>query len=242
MPNRYIREAAIKSKRVNQLSWQGEVFYRRMLNLADDFGRYSADPEILRVDVFPRQLDRVRESDLPRLLAECEKAELLYVYLIDDKSFMVMNQWEKGRAKSSDYPPPPENICKLLKAYVYTSKHKSTHASDSDSDSDTDSNTDPVSVSELGARIAEWFGRRRSTVWTSKERKALKIVEGSRTTPEDIDLLEQFYQAAMPEDKDWRRRDLVTLLNNWNGEIDKARRWQNELRAPKPSQRRSIAI
>jgi hypothetical protein len=119
MPNRYVREAAIKSKAVNSLSWQGEVFWRRLLNVVDDFGRYSADADVLRADVFPRQLDKVREADISRLLAECEKAGLLYRFEADSKWFLVMNQWEQGRAKKSRYPEPPPNICKHLQTFVY---------------------------------------------------------------------------------------------------------------------------
>lgn len=125
MPNRYVREAAIKSKSVNSLSWQGEVFWRRLINLVDDFGRYYADPELLRADVFPRQLDRVRDSDIPRLLAECEKAGLLFCFEADSKPFLVMNQWEKGRALHSSYPEPPPAICEQMKTSVYICKQMS---------------------------------------------------------------------------------------------------------------------
>ena len=119
MPNRYVREAAIKSKAVNSLSWQGEVFWRRLLNLVDDFGRYPADPDVLRADVFPRQLERVREADIPRLLAECEKAGLLFRFEADAKWFLVMNQWEQGRAKKSRYPEPDDGTRQRLQTFVY---------------------------------------------------------------------------------------------------------------------------
>ena len=119
MPNRYVREAAIKSKAVNSLSWQGEVFWRRMLNLVDDFGRYSADPEELRADVFPRQLEKVREADISRLLLECEQAGLLFRFSANAKWYLVINQWEQGRAKKSKYPVPPDNICKHLLTHTY---------------------------------------------------------------------------------------------------------------------------
>lgn len=119
MPNRYIREAAIRSRAVNSLSWQAEVFWRRLLNLVDDFGRYTAEPDLLLADVFPRQLAKVREADIPRLLAECEKAGLLFRFAAGGKDFLVMNQWEPGRAKVSKYPPPPEEVCQQMQTYVY---------------------------------------------------------------------------------------------------------------------------
>lgn len=144
MPNRYVREAAIKSKSVNMLSWQAEVFWRRLLNLVDDFGRYHADPELLRIDVFPRQLDKVRVADIERLIDECEKAVLLFRYSSASKPYLVMNQWERGRAQYSDYPEPPANISKQLKSTVYKGKQVKADTPDSDSDSDPDSNSDPA--------------------------------------------------------------------------------------------------
>jgi hypothetical protein len=119
MPNRYIREAAIRSRGVNQLSWQAEVFWRRLLNVVDDFGRHHADPELLRADVFPRQLEKVRVADIERLIAECEKAVLLFRYEADSKPFLVLNQWETGRAKKSRWPDPPANIGLHLQTHSY---------------------------------------------------------------------------------------------------------------------------
>jgi uncharacterized protein YdaU (DUF1376 family) len=72
---------------------------------------------------------------------------------------------------------------------------------------------------QLRARIGGWFNRRESTVWTSKEIKALKAVLTLKTPPEDIDALETRYLSGNP----YLRRDILTLLNNWNTEIDRAK-------------------
>lgn len=75
-------------------------------------------------------------------------------------------------------------------------------------------------ISPLGTRVGSWFGRRLDTAWTEKELKALKMVE--ETPEEEILLLESYYMSDAP----YKRRDIVTLLNNWNGEIDRARGWK----------------
>ena len=144
MPNRYIRESAIESEPVNALSWQGEVFYRRLLNRADDFGRFTANPALLRASLFPLQLDKVSDKDVSRLLAEAEERGLLATYIVEGKRFLLIAKWEQGRAKESRYPQPPDDVCKRLQTYVYARKHVSANVpdSDSDSDSDTDSDTD----------------------------------------------------------------------------------------------------
>jgi hypothetical protein len=71
----------------------------------------------------------------------------------------------------------------------------------------------------LKDRIGSWFSRRASTIWSDKETKALKAVIALRTPPEDIDALETRYKSGNP----YLRRDILTLLNNWNTEIDRAK-------------------
>ena len=139
MPNRYIRESAIESEAVNSLSWQAEVFFRRLLNRVDDFGRFTANPALLRASIFPLQLDRVTEADVQRLIEECEAAGLLFSYSHACKRFIVMNKWEKGRAKESKYPPPDDDTIKRMQTYVYRCSHMFADVPDSDTDSDTDS-------------------------------------------------------------------------------------------------------
>lgn len=133
MPNRYVRESAIESERVNKLGWQAEVFWRRLLNKVDDFGRFTAHPELLRAAVFPMQLNKVSAADVGKLLLECEQASLISTWKgqLDGKPYLVMQKWEQGRAKESKYPKPPEDVCACL--------HVRTDAPDSDDDSDTDS-------------------------------------------------------------------------------------------------------
>lgn len=71
----------------------------------------------------------------------------------------------------------------------------------------------------LKLRIGSWFGRRPTTNWSAKELRALKDVLALDTAPEDIDALEARYNSGDP----YLRRDPVTLLNNWNTEIDRAK-------------------
>lgn len=139
MPNRYIREDAIESEAVNLLGWQAEVFWRRLLNRVDDFGRFTANPELLRASIFPLKLSKVSGADIVKLLLECEQAGLVSTYTAgDDKRFLVVHKWEQGRAKNSKYPPPPDDICKRLQTYVYMREQIPTDVPDSDTDSDTD--------------------------------------------------------------------------------------------------------
>lgn len=79
--------------------------------------------------------------------------------------------------------------------------------------------------SALMERIGAWFGRKAATLWTLAEAIALRSITPSA---EDLELLESYYLAASVGDMDYRRRDLITLLNNWSGELDRARIWTAE--------------
>ena len=69
-------------------------------------------------------------------------------------------------------------------------------------------------------RANRLLGRRDSTNWTPKEIKAAK--PNLDTCEEDWKLLESFYSRRNEKDI-YTRRSMETLLNNWAGEIDKAR-------------------
>lgn len=135
MPNRWVREDAIESEPVNSVSWQAEVFWRRLLNRVDDFGRFSANLKLLRTQIFPLQIDKVSEVDVARLLSECETSGLLFAYKgLDGKPYLVLNKFEKGRAKNSKHPDPPPDVCERMQAFVYRCTHAQTNAPTSDPD------------------------------------------------------------------------------------------------------------
>ena len=70
-------------------------------------------------------------------------------------------------------------------------------------------------------QINSWFRRKDSTRWSEKELRSYQKLSIDAT---DLELLSRYYLATdIPEDKNIRRRDIVTLLNNWPGEVDRAR-------------------
>jgi hypothetical protein len=75
---------------------------------------------------------------------------------------------------------------------------------------------------DLQERINSWFRRKDTTKWSDKEIRAFRKISKD---PEEIDLLESYYTATIEKREDYRRRNIETLLNNWNGEVDKARQF-----------------
>ena len=111
MPDRPLREGIKTSVAMTQVNWFGQVLYLRLLVTVDDFGRYDARPAILRAYLFPLDSDKVRDAEVSRGLADCEKAGLLRVYGSSDRPVLVIEKWRnKPRAKKSKWPQPPAGI------------------------------------------------------------------------------------------------------------------------------------
>jgi hypothetical protein len=85
--------------------------------------------------------------------------------------------------------------------------------------------TDKVSFSnETMQRINSWFGRRPETLWTIQEWKTFQSIDLNDRGEAQLEGMENFYTAEETElEKLHRRTTLSTLLNNWMGELDKAR-------------------
>jgi len=108
MPTRLIREGIINSDRVNALDWPAEVFYRRLLNKVDDHGLFDARPSVLRTSLYPLRVDRVREADCSRWLAECEMAGLIVLYEAGGKPYLkVLDTRWKTRSEPK-FPLPQD--------------------------------------------------------------------------------------------------------------------------------------
>lgn len=119
MPNRILREAILDSEAVNALTPQAEVFYRRLMSVVDDFGRFDARPAVLRGRLYPLQLDRVREADLDRWIAECVKASLIRLYTVGSGQYILFHKLGEPRAKSSKFPAPPSDDCACAQTRAY---------------------------------------------------------------------------------------------------------------------------
>jgi hypothetical protein len=118
MPNRILREGILTSAKIAKLNWPEEVFYRRLMSLVDDFGRYFASPDILRGHAFPRQLNKVSDSDVGKWLHSCADAGLVRVYSAQDgeRYLEIVNFGQQVRALKSKFPQPPavDSTCNHL--------------------------------------------------------------------------------------------------------------------------------
>lgn len=108
MPNRIIKESIRTSKKINNLTDFQFRLWLYLITYVDDFGRGSADPELLKGFVFPRR-KRVSESDIEKALAELAGMGCILLYEVDGESYFCFPNWSKHQriqTKQSKFPEP----------------------------------------------------------------------------------------------------------------------------------------
>jgi uncharacterized phage protein (TIGR02220 family) len=120
MPNRILRDWT-DSEMINALTPNAEVMFVRLIMKVDDYGRYPANPKLLKSVLFPIR-DGVRDSDCSRWLAECEMSGLLRRYEVECKQYLeIIKFGQKPRAEKSKFPNPTvSNICEQVQADAST--------------------------------------------------------------------------------------------------------------------------
>ena len=92
---------------VDALDAHGERFFTRLLMKVDDYGRTLAEPRLLKSRLFPLKSD-IRETDITRWLAACQKAGLIRFY-VDAKGRTILEVFKFGQRKrfmKSEFDPP----------------------------------------------------------------------------------------------------------------------------------------
>lgn len=112
MPNRFLKESIRSSKKVNSLSDFDFRVWAYLITYVDDFGRGSADPELLKGFVFPRRRG-VTESQIRSALDSLANIGMITLYEVDGESYFCFPNWSKHqqtRAVKSKFPAP-DNKC-----------------------------------------------------------------------------------------------------------------------------------
>lgn len=150
MPNRILREGILSSEKLAKISWGAEVFYRRLMSITDDYGRYHANCKLLRAACYPLQIDKVSDADIEKWLTECVTAALVSVYPAKDgKRYLEIGNFGQQARSKSKYPPPNASNCEQMLAGASNCEQMNTYSgTDSDSDSYAESETDSMGHNE----------------------------------------------------------------------------------------------
>lgn len=112
MPNRILRDWT-DSLKFEQLSAEGERLFTRLLMKADDYGRFHADPRLIKAACFP--LSDIVTSQVEKWLVELASVKLVFRYSAEGREYLaVVNFSQRLKDSVPKFPPPPGEENKFL--------------------------------------------------------------------------------------------------------------------------------
>jgi hypothetical protein len=102
----------LDSKRINALSEEAELFYRRLMSVVDDYGRFEADPVLLRARCFARQLERWPVERIEKCLSDVGEPPsfdrrlrpLVVLYTVDGCNYLEIQDFQQRTRTESRFP------------------------------------------------------------------------------------------------------------------------------------------
>lgn len=219
---RSIKPEFWESESLGKVSRDARLLFIGLFSCCDDVGRARASSRLLASRLFPYDEDAFKR--LPAWISELEKQGCIRLYQVDGESYLDIPKWQNHQkidkpsaSKLPSFDEVREDSRDFEKNSLGTGNRE-----EEQGDGEVSRKEDPELPPDLEAfrlRIGSWFKRRPQTKWSNKEIKALKEAFDSGFTAEELDVLEQFYWS----DSKYKRRDILTLLNNWNTEIDRSK-------------------
>src|SRR6478735_439090 len=104
MPSRMLRDYTLSDK-VNELSWQAECLFIRLMMKADDFGSYHGNVKIIKAQCFALRTDSLRDADITRWMNELQKSGLIAIYIYAGKEYIrILDFNQRLRSMKSKFP------------------------------------------------------------------------------------------------------------------------------------------
>lgn len=106
MPNRILRDYT-DSLKFDGITADAERLFVRLLMKADDYGRFHADPRLIKAAAYPLE-DRIRPNDLFRWLEELSTRQLILRYEVSGRAYVAIVNFRQRLKQSVPKFPPPE--------------------------------------------------------------------------------------------------------------------------------------
>jgi hypothetical protein len=113
---------------------------------------------------------------------------------------------------------------------TYPIGFQSLQEKDKDKDKDKEKDKDKDNANPWKSRLNALFHRRENTAWSEREKKAIRTISQHPSFESELAEIEAYYATGHK----YLRKDLLTLINNWAGELDRARNYVPESES-KPS-------
>ena len=180
-----IHRVVILSKKINAISEGAENLYYRIYVNTDDYGRYHADQEILKGQIYTRK--KISKAIIEKRLNELWNIGLINFYKNNNETYLEIVDFEKHQKfrsdvkKRAEYPEP--------KKFLQRSRNES-DTSRTESDQDRCSKLNEVNRSEVN--------RSEEEALTPTERKILNELKKVKNYPYIfIDTLEYIRELAV---------------------------------------------
>jgi hypothetical protein len=230
---------------MSRLPYDTRILALGLLNLADDEGYFDADPDYIRGAV----LFREDSSNVRRMLDELSRSGWITLGGTPERPIGCVANFRKhqrvdrpqvSRLKQYALVEDSSNARRTLddQSTLEQGKERNTPIVPRGDDL---SEEKPEEKAEHLFRAMRIFRMRPTTQLDRSQRRAWMSGKAlvAATSDSDWIQLEAYYAAEIPAKDDYRRRDLATLLNNWSGELTRARRWAEQVgfTPPEPSQK-----
>lgn len=174
MPNRIIKESALTSRSLNGCSPEAERLFWRLILIADDFGRFDAEPVVVRSRCFPLLADAIKSNQVDKWIIELAQFDLVRLYFIEQNKYGFFPAWEKHqqkRALKSKYPEPLADaiICKQMQSNVLVSETEIVLR-----DRDRDRHSQPLSLASGFGEFWTLYPKKKSKGDAEKAWKSIK--------------------------------------------------------------------
>lgn len=124
MPNRFIKEKCRTSRTLETLTDFEERLFWRLLTVVDDFGRFDANPQVVRSLCFPLDPGKRMLANVSKCLQKLVSASTLLIYTCNGNEYGQFINFEehqgKPRAKISKFPDPPKDQLNSMLASAST--------------------------------------------------------------------------------------------------------------------------
>jgi hypothetical protein len=117
MPDRFIRDRARRSPTLAKLTDGGERAWWRLMSVADDYGCFAADGEVLLAECFTRRPEGWTVPRMRRVREEWITVGLVHIYAVADPDgevqeyghVLTWGKYQRVRDSRRRFPDPPCN-------------------------------------------------------------------------------------------------------------------------------------
>jgi len=216
---------------MSRLPYDTRILALGLLNLADDEGYFSADPDYIRGAV----LFREDSSNVRRMLDELSRSEWITLggtperpigRVVNFRKHQRVDRPQPSRLKQYALDESSTNVRRPLDDQSTQEQGKERNTPivpKGDEEPKPPAEEKPANL----LRAMALFRMRPYTPLDRATRRAWKLAYTAVAATSDTEWLqlEAYYAADIPDRDDIRRRDLATLLNNWSGELTRAARY-----------------